>query len=138
MFGHNVETVEEAPEGVTAVVRLRDAGGSGEERRFRAQYLVGREGGKSPTRKRMESPLPGGSPATRWLVIDVKNDPLGTPNVFLGADPKRPYVSIALPHAVRRFEFMLHAHESEEQVTETAFVNLMLKNHVPDPSKLED
>ena len=44
----------------------------------------------------------GKSPSTRWVVIDVWNDPLGTPNVYLDAYPKRPYVSIGLPHAIRR------------------------------------
>lgn len=76
------------------------------------------------------------SPSTRWLVADVANDPLGTPNVFLGADPKRPYVSIGLPHAVRRWEFLLHDGESEEQVTDPVFVNKLLAEHVPDPSRL--
>ena len=64
------------------------------------------------------------------------NDPLGTPNVFLGADPKRPYVSIGLPHAVRRWEFMLHDHEDESVVTSKEWVAEMLKDHVPDPHNL--
>ncbi|MGO3864576.1 MAG: 3-(3-hydroxyphenyl)propionate hydroxylase, partial [Glutamicibacter arilaitensis] len=75
----------------------------------------------------------GESPSTRWLVVDVNNDSLGTPNVFLGADPERPYVSIGLPHAVHRWEFMLHDGETEEQATDPEFVNRMLASHVPDP-----
>ncbi|QNE16406.1 bifunctional 3-(3-hydroxy-phenyl)propionate/3-hydroxycinnamic acid hydroxylase [Pseudarthrobacter sp. NBSH8] len=136
LFGHTVETVEEDSDGVTAVALFAGAEGA-EERRFSAQYLVGCEGGKSPTRKRLGVSFEGESPSTRWLVVDVNNDPLGTPNVFLGADPKRPYVSIGLPHAVRRFEFMLHDGETEEQATDPDFVNRMLKDHVPDPSSLQ-
>lgn len=137
LFGHTVVDAVEDADSVTAVAEVTDADGKRRTVRVRGQYLVGCEGGKSPTRKRMGVSFEGESPATRWLVVDVNNDPLGTPNVFLGADPRRPYVSIGLPHAVRRFEFMLHDHESEDQVTDPDFVNELLKDHVPDPSKLE-
>ncbi|MFF0813934.1 bifunctional 3-(3-hydroxy-phenyl)propionate/3-hydroxycinnamic acid hydroxylase [Rhodococcus sp. NPDC003318] len=137
LFDHRVEQVDEDANSVTAVARTAAADGTVTERRFRAQFLVGCEGGKSPTRKRLGVTFEGESPSTRWLVVDVNNDPLGTPNVFLGADPKRPYVSIGLPHAVRRWEFMLHDGETEEQVTDPAFVNNLLADHVPDPSSLD-
>lgn len=136
LFGHRVEEVQESADGITAVAVVTGNDGASEERRFTARYLVGCEGGKSPTRKRLGTTFDGESPSTRWLVVDVDNDPLGTPNVFLGADPKRPYVSIGLPHAVRRWEFMLHDGETEEQVTDPAYVNDLLKDHVPDPSTL--
>ncbi|MFC9933733.1 bifunctional 3-(3-hydroxy-phenyl)propionate/3-hydroxycinnamic acid hydroxylase [Glutamicibacter sp. NPDC127525] len=135
-FGHEVLDVEESAGSVTAVARTTDAAGNDTETRFEAQYLVGCEGGKSPTRKRLGVSFDGESPSTRWLVVDVNNDPLGTPNVFLGADPERPYVSIGLPHAVRRWEFMLRDDETEEQATDPEFVNQMLASHVPDPSTL--
>lgn len=136
LFGHRVEEVQESADGITAVAVVTGNDGASEERRFTARYLVGCEGGKSPTRKRLGTTFDGESPSTRWLVVDVDNDPLGTPNVFLGADPKRPYVSIGLPHAVRRWEFMLHDGETEDQVTDPAYVNNLLKDHVPDPSAL--
>ncbi|QYA99789.1 bifunctional 3-(3-hydroxy-phenyl)propionate/3-hydroxycinnamic acid hydroxylase (plasmid) [Rhodococcus sp. USK10] len=136
-FGHRVEDVIEDGESVTAIALVAGPDGEVEERRFRGRYLVGCEGGKSPTRKRLGVSFEGESPSTRWLVVDVNNDPLGTPNVFLGADPKRPYVSIGLPHAVRRWEFMLHDGETEDQVTDPAYVNELLANHVPNPSDLD-
>ncbi|KSZ57751.1 3-(3-hydroxyphenyl)propionate hydroxylase [Rhodococcus pyridinivorans KG-16] len=137
LFGHRVEDVVEDADSVTAIAETVGDDGRVQRRRIRARYLVGCEGGKSPTRKRLDVTFEGESPSTRWLVVDVKNDPLGTPNVFLGADPKRPYVSIGLPHAVRRWEFMLHDHESEDQVTDPEFVNALLTEHVPDPSSLD-
>ncbi|RZL23139.1 MAG: bifunctional 3-(3-hydroxy-phenyl)propionate/3-hydroxycinnamic acid hydroxylase [Rhodococcus sp. (in: high G+C Gram-positive bacteria)] len=137
LFGHRVENVEEDGQSVTAIALVSRPDGTIEERRFSAQYLVGCEGGKSPTRKRLGVSFEGESPSTRWLVVDVNNDPLGTPNVFLGADPKRPYVSIGLPHAVRRWEFMLHADETEEQVTDPDYVNALLADHVPNPAELD-
>ncbi|MDT2006170.1 bifunctional 3-(3-hydroxy-phenyl)propionate/3-hydroxycinnamic acid hydroxylase [Rhodococcus opacus] len=137
LFGHRVEEVEETADAVTALAQVTGADGRVVEHRFGARYLVGCEGGKSPTRKRLGVSFEGESPSTRWLVVDVNNDPLGTPNVFLGADPKRPYVSIGLPHAVRRWEFMLHDGETEDQVTDPDFVNALLAEHVPDPSSLD-
>lgn len=132
LFGHEVVEVTEDEDLVTAIARTPDG-----EVRISARYLVGCEGGKSPTRKRLGVSFDGESPSTRWLVVDVENDPLGTPNVFLGADPKRPYVSIGLPHGVRRWEFMLKHGETEEQVTDPAYVDELLREHVPDPSSLD-
>ncbi len=132
LFGHEVVRVDEDADGVTAVA----AGPAGAEVPVRGRYLVGCEGGKSPTRKRLGVAFDGVSPSTRWLVVDVENDPLGTPNVFLGADPRRPYVSIGLPHGVRRWEFMLRDDETEEQVTSPAHVAGLLAEHVPDPASL--
>src|SRR5699024_5716647 len=41
------------------------------------------------------------------------------------------------PHAVRRWEFMLHDHETEEMATDPAFVSSMLREHVPNPEGLK-
>ena len=137
LFNHTVEDVEEDAEGVTALAQVRAADGSVQVRRFRARYLVGCDGGKSPTRKRMGVSFDGLSPSTRWLVVDVANDPLGTPNVWLGADPRRAYVSIGLPQGIRRFEFRLQDDEPDDVVTSPEWVTEILKDHVPDPGSLE-
>jgi 3-(3-hydroxy-phenyl)propionate hydroxylase len=79
----------------------------------------------------------GQSSPTRFLVIDVRNDPLGTPNAYLGADPVRPFVSIGLPHGVRRFEFMIFEDETDEDVAQVDFVHRLLARHVPDPAGLD-
>jgi len=135
-FGHTVEEVEEDADGVTVLAQVRTAEGE-ETRRIRARYLVGCEGGKSPTRKRIGVEFDGLSPSTRWLVVDVANDPLGTPNVWLGADPRRAYVSIGLPQRVRRFEFRLRDDEADDVVTQPEWVARALADHVPDPAALD-
>ncbi|MEU5098722.1 bifunctional 3-(3-hydroxy-phenyl)propionate/3-hydroxycinnamic acid hydroxylase [Streptomyces sp. NPDC020996] len=101
-----------------------------------ARYAVGCEGGSSFTRRWMGVPFEGKSPSTRWVVIDVENDPVGTPSVYLGADPRRPYVSIGLPQGIRRWEFMLHDGEPTELVDDPAFLHSLLARHVPDPAAL--
>lgn len=78
----------------------------------------------------------GDSPSTRWVVVDVADDPIGTPSVYLGADPRRPYVSIGLPQGIRRWEFMLHDDEPTALCDDPAFMRALLARHVPDPAAL--
>ncbi len=103
----------------------------------RARYVVGCDGGRSATRHLMGVSFEGTTSATRWLVIDLANDPLGHPNSEVGADPDRPYASISIAHGIRRFEFMIHAHETDEQVEQPAFIEHMLAPFVPHPDRVD-
>jgi 3-(3-hydroxy-phenyl)propionate hydroxylase len=132
-FSHTLLAYVDDADGVTATMEL----GDGTRTTLRARYLVGCDGGRSTTRKSMGVTFEGQSSPTRFLVIDVRNDPLGTPNAYLGADPVRPFVSIGLPHGVRRFEFMIFDHETDEQVADPRFVHELLARHVPDPAGLD-
>ena len=102
-----------------------------------AQYLVGCDGGRSATRRLMGVSFDGTTSATRWLVIDLANDPLGHPNSEVGADPERPYASISIAHGIRRFEFMIHADETDEQAEDPAFVQRLLGSFVPHPDQVD-
>lgn len=117
------------PDGVT--VRL------GESTEVRARYVVGCDGGRSMTRRLMGVSFDGTTSATRWLVIDLANDPLGHPNSEVGADPARPYASISIAHGIRRFEFMIHADETDEQAQDPDFVAAMLAPFVPRPRDVD-
>jgi len=132
-FSHTLLAYVDDADGVTATVALAE----GTTKTIRARYLVGCDGGRSITRKSMGVTFEGQSSPTRFLVVDVRNDPLGTPNAYLGADPVRPFVSIGLPHGVRRFEFMIFEDETDEQVAEPLFVHQLLARHVPDPAGLD-
>jgi 3-(3-hydroxy-phenyl)propionate hydroxylase len=79
----------------------------------------------------------GTTSSTRWLVIDCANDPLGHPNSEVGADPARPYVSISIAHGIRRFEFMIHGDESDEEAEDPVFVRRMLAQLVPHPDRVD-
>ena len=79
----------------------------------------------------------GTTSSTRWLVVDIANDPLGHPNSEVGADPVRPYVSISIAHGIRRFEFMIHADETDEQAEDPAFLRRMLARVVPHPDRVD-
>jgi 3-(3-hydroxy-phenyl)propionate hydroxylase len=103
----------------------------------RARYVVGSDGGRSVTRRLMGVSFDGTTSSTRWLVIDCANDPLGHPNSEVGADPARPYVSISIAHGIRRFEFMIHGDESDEEAEDPAFVRRMLARLVPHPERVD-
>ncbi len=129
-WGHQMEACEESADGVT--VRL-----SGETPlTVKARYVVGCDGGRSATRRLMGVPFDGTTSPTRWLVIDIANDPLGHPNSEVGADPTRPYASISIAHGIRRFEFMIHADESDEEAEDPAFIRRMLGRLVPHPERV--
>ena len=89
------------------------------------------------TRAMMGVSFDGTTSPTRWLVVDIANDPLGHPNSEVGADPERPYASISIAHGIRRFEFMIHADESDEQAEDPAFLRRMLARMVPHPDRVE-
>jgi 3-(3-hydroxy-phenyl)propionate hydroxylase len=103
----------------------------------RARYVVGCDGGRSVTRRLMGVSFDGTTSSTRWLVIDTANDPLGHPNSEVCASPARPYVSISIAHGIRRFEFMIHADESDEEAEDPAFVARMLAKLVPYPERVD-
>lgn len=106
-------------DGDGVVVELLDGGVS---REVRAHYVVGCDGGRSRTRHILGTAFDGVTSSTRWLVVDLAHDPLGTPNSYVGADPERPYASISIAHGIRRFEFMLMDNESDGEVDDIGFV----------------
>ena len=103
----------------------------------RARYLVGCDGGRSATRRLMGVSFDGTTSSTRWVVVDLANDPLGHPNSEVGADPDRPYASISIAHGIRRFEFMIHADETDEQAEDPEFVAGLLAPFVPHPDRVD-
>lgn len=108
---------------------------SGEK--LRASYVISAEGGASATRMRMNISFEGETRPSSGIVIDVANDPIGTPHAVFGGDPKRSYASIALPHGIRRWEFTLFENEDPELVDNDDFIFDLLAPHVPDPRKLD-
>jgi 3-(3-hydroxy-phenyl)propionate hydroxylase len=133
LWSHTLEALAPEAGGVTATVT-----GPGDDKMLlRARYAVGCDGGRSTTRRLMGTSFEGTTSPTRWVVIDLRNDPLGTPNVTVGADPIRPFVSVSLAHGVRRFEFMIHDDEPDEKVDDPAFLAELLKPHIPYPAEID-
>lgn len=127
-WGQKMMSCNETGDGV--VVELPDG-------TVHASYLVGCDGGRSATRRLMGVSFDGTTSPTRWLVVDIANDPLGHPNSEVGADPARPYASISIAHGIRRFEFMIHGDETDEQAEDPAFISAMLSRLVPHPDRVD-
>jgi len=109
----------------------------GGENRVRASYVVGADGGSSATRKALGLSFEGTTATSNWFVIDIRNDPLGRPGAYVCADPRRPYVSIGLPHGIRRFEFMLKPQEAEELAMTDEFVTRLIEPLVPATARVD-
>lgn len=129
----SLESLADSTDGVTAKV----VGLNGEEKRILTRYVIGCDGGRSTTRRLMGTSFEGTTSSTRWIVIDLRNDPLGSPNVIVGADPERPFVSVSLAHGVRRFEFMVYDDEPDGLVEDPDFLAELLAPHVPYPTRVD-
>ena len=133
LFGHSVEGFSQDAEGVT--IDAKDAGG--EAVSIRAAYLVGADGGNSFVRRTVDVPFEGRTKPNQWIVVDVRNDPVGSPHIYMHCDHERPYVSAALPHGIRRFEFMVMPGETEEELSKPENMAALIRKIVADPDKVD-
>lgn len=119
--------------GIRVAVQPVDAAGepAGEMRHIDARYLVGCDGGRSPVRTALGLPFDGKSESTKWLVIDIADEPVGTPNVHFVLDDEFPHVVLALPHGVLRYEFMVPAGTDEAAFESDENVRKLLARVLP-------
>jgi hypothetical protein len=97
LLGHALDGFAQDADGVT----LELLGPEGARVAARAAWMVASDGGNSFVRRTLGIPFEGRTKPNQWIVVDVRNDPIGTPHIHLHCDPQRPYVSAALPHAQR-------------------------------------
>ncbi len=132
-FGQNIVGLAQDASGAT--LQLEDA--EGKQQSVRGTWLVGADGGNSFVRRALEIPFDGRTKPNQWIVVDVRNDPIGTPHVYMHCDPERPYVSAALPHGIRRFEFMVMPGETEEELSKPESMARLMKKVVADPDAVD-
>ncbi|MGX1701972.1 bifunctional 3-(3-hydroxy-phenyl)propionate/3-hydroxycinnamic acid hydroxylase [Microbacterium sp. NPDC055357] len=106
-------------------------------RSVRAGYIVGADGGRSSVRKSLGLAFEGRTASENWLVVDLRNDPLGRPGAYVCADPARPFVCLSIPHGIRRFEFMMLPGETEEEAMAEGFVEDLLRPYVGPATRIE-
>jgi len=133
LFGHDVASFTQDASGVSLVTRRADA----RTRVIRAGWMVGADGGNSFVRRTLNVPFEGRTKPNQWIVVDVRNDPIGSPHIYMHCDHERPYVSAALPHGIRRFEFMVMPGETEEELSKPANMAALIRKVVADPDKVE-
>jgi len=133
LFSRELDSFEQSDSAV--VLNLKDQHGRSE--RLNARYLIGCDGGNSLVRRSLDISFEGKTAPNQWIVVDIANDPLATPHVYLCCDPVRPYVSAALPHGVRRFEFMVMPGETEAELSKPEKMRKLLAKVLPNPDNIE-
>ncbi|TDN62755.1 bifunctional 3-(3-hydroxy-phenyl)propionate/3-hydroxycinnamic acid hydroxylase [Paraburkholderia sp. BL10I2N1] len=133
LLGHSVDGFSQDDAGVT----IEAADSTGQKKSIRATYMVGADGGNSFVRRTLDVPFEGRTKPNQWIVVDVRNDPIGSPHVYMHCDPARPYVSAALPHGIRRFEFMVMPGETEEELSKPQNLAALIRKVVADPDKVD-
>ncbi|MGH1399963.1 MAG: bifunctional 3-(3-hydroxy-phenyl)propionate/3-hydroxycinnamic acid hydroxylase [Acinetobacter tandoii] len=118
-------------------VTLKMQNKQGQNEVVKAQYLIACDGGNSVVRRTLNISFDGKTAPNQWIVIDIENDPLATPHIYLCCDPVRPYVSAALPHGIRRFEFMVMPGETQEELSKPENINKLLAKVLPNTQNIE-
>lgn len=133
LFGQELAHFSQDAHGVDLQLQAAD----GTRQALRARFLVACDGGNSAVRRALGIAFEGRTKPNQWIVVDVRNDPLGTPHIGMHCDPDRPYVSAALPHGIRRFEFMVMPGETEQELSRPDNLARLMRKVVADPERLD-
>ncbi len=134
LFSRQLNEFTQDANGVTLKIQAKD---QKQEEVIHAQYLIACDGGNSVIRRNLNIAFDGETAPNQWIVIDLENDPLATPHIYLCCDPVRPYVSAALPHGIRRFEFMVMPGETQEELSKPENINKLLAKVLPNTDGIE-
>ncbi|WP_180037081.1 bifunctional 3-(3-hydroxy-phenyl)propionate/3-hydroxycinnamic acid hydroxylase [Acinetobacter sp. YH16052] len=133
LFSRQLTQFSQDADGVTLNLQNKE----GDAETIRAQYLIACDGGNSYVRRNLGIAFEGETAPNQWIVIDLENDPLATPHIYLCCDPVRPYVSAALPHGIRRFEFMVMPGETQEELSKPENIAKLLSKVLPSTDGIE-
>ena len=133
LFSRHLTDFSQNADGVTLNVQTKEGG----TETIQAQYLIACDGGNSYVRRTLGVAFDGETAPNQWIVIDIENDPLATPHIYLCCDPVRPYVSAALPHGIRRFEFMVMPGETQEELSQPENIAKLLSKVLPTTDGIE-
>ena len=133
LFARTLEEFSQDANGVTLKIHSKDQ----TQETIHAKYLIACDGGNSVVRRTLNIGFDGKTAPNQWIVIDIENDPLATPHIYLCCDPVRPYVSAALPHGIRRFEFMVMPGETQEELSKPENIAKLLSKVLPTTDGIE-
>lgn len=127
-FEHELVAFEQGGSGVS--LRVRGADG---ENDLSCDYLVACDGASSAVRRTLGIAMSGSTFRERWLIVDLENSPSASPHTKVFSNPRRPCIALPGPHLTRRYEFMLHDHERDEDMLAPANVQRLLHEHEAAP-----
>lgn len=128
-FEHRLERFAQDDAAVTLTVAKPD----GSETTIRCDYLVAADGASSAVRRALDIVLGGSTFDERWLILDLENSPVASRHTKVFCDPQRPCIALPGPDGTRRYEFMLHAHERDEDLLRPEVVQELLATHEAAP-----
>ena len=96
-------------------------------------YLVACDGASSTVRRQLGIGMSGSTFRERWLILDLENSPVSSLHTKVFSDPRRPCIALPGPNLTRRYEFMLHDHERDEDLLAPEMVRHLLDTHEAAP-----
>src|SRR5690606_36473598 len=133
LFSRQLNEFSQDANGVTLKIQDKNQ----KQETVQPKYLIACDGGNSIVRRTLNIAFDGKTTPNQWIVIDIENDPLATPLIYLCCDPVRPYVSAALPHGIRRFEFMVMPGETQEELSQPENIAKLLSKVLPNAENIE-
>lgn len=128
-FRHELKSFEQKSGGVA--LRVGDPWGG--EFELNCDYLVGCDGASSRVRRALGIDMSGSTFRERWLIVDLENSPSASPHTKVFSNPKRPCIALPGPDSTRRYEFMLHDHERDEDMLAPETVAELMRTHEAAP-----
>ncbi len=105
----------------------------GSERDLSCEYLIACDGASSFARRQLGIGMSGSTFRERWLIVDLEDSPVPSPHTKVWSDPARPTIALPGPNLTRRYEFMLHDDESDEEMLAHETVQNLLEAHEAAP-----
>jgi 3-(3-hydroxy-phenyl)propionate hydroxylase len=127
-FEHELLSFSQNAEGVG--LKVRSAAGAHE---IACDYLIACDGASSPARRSLGIKMSGSTFSERWLIVDLENSPAVSPHTKVFSNPKRPCIALPGPDLTRRYEFMLHPHERDEDLLAPEMVRHLMETHEAAP-----
>ncbi|MEN0107704.1 MAG: bifunctional 3-(3-hydroxy-phenyl)propionate/3-hydroxycinnamic acid hydroxylase [Pseudomonas sp.] len=126
--GYALQTFTQDAEGVQAQL-LDDAG---QLHSVQARYLVGADGASSRVRSLIGQDFKGQTYSEDWLIVDVaEREQQAIDHVEFICDHRRPTPHMPAPGGRERWEFMLQAGETREQMESDQRITELLSRWVP-------
>jgi 3-(3-hydroxy-phenyl)propionate hydroxylase len=129
LFEHTLTGFEQDDDGVTLQLTSADS-----EHTVRCDYLVACDGASSFVRRQLDIAMSGSTFRERWLIVDLENSPVPSPHTKVWSDPARPTIALPGPDLTRRYEFMLHEHERDDDMLALSMVRHLLDTHEAAPA----
>lgn len=134
LTGVEFQDFVETPDGLRARLVLPD----GRVHEIASKFLVGADGASSKVRKAIGQDFSGKTYGEDWLIVDARNVPDNIDHVEFICDHRRPTPHMVAPGGRTRWEFMLAAGESRDEMEKDETIHRLLAPWAaPDQLRIE-